>query len=144
MLYLEKKSLTEAEVAFKKSLELKIEYTPSWINVGMIRVAQKQYLAAIEIFKHTTTIDPNSARAFQLLGESYLLTKQGTLGVEALNQAIKLDPIGMAECHLQLAHLYELAKANQLATKEYKAFLAKFPDHSNKKKFEEFIKKNPE
>ena len=135
---------TEAISAFKESLELKIEYTPVWVNVGMVRIAQKQFEAAIEILKHVIELEPPSARAFQLLGESYLQTKQGTLGAEALNNAIKLDPIGMAECHLQLAHLYQLAGAKQLATKEYKIFLTKVPNHPDKKKFEEFIKKNPE
>lgn len=144
LFYFEKKSLSDAEAAFKKSLELKIEYSPAWINIGMIRVAQKQFLAAIEIFKHSTTLEPKSARIYQLLGEAYLQAKQGSLGAEALNKAIELDPIGMAECHLQLAHLYQLAKANNFATKEYKIFLTKVPNHADKKKFEDFIKKNPE
>lgn len=144
LLHFGQKSLAEAEAAFRKSLELKVEYTPAWINVGMIRIAQKQFEAAIEIFKHAASLDPASARAFQLLGEAYLQARQGTLGAEALNEAIRLDPIGMAQCHLQLAHLYELAGANHLATREYKLFLSKVPDHPDKKKFEKYIKNNPE
>jgi Tfp pilus assembly protein PilF len=138
------KSYNEAIAAFKKSLELKIEYTPAWINVAMIRLEQKEYVAAIEVLKQAAVFDSNSARIQQLLGEAYLLTRQGNLGAEALNQAIKLDPIGMAECHLKLAHLYQLANANKLATREYKIFLTKVPDHPDKKKFEKFIKKYPE
>lgn len=144
LLYFEKDALKDAETAFRKSLELKIEYTPAWVNMGMIRVKQKQFEAAIQIYQHALTLEPKSARIYQLLGEAYLQNKQGSLGAEALNQAIKLDPIGMAECHLQLAHLYQLAKANQMATKEYKMFLSKVPDYKDKKKLEEFIKKNPE
>lgn len=143
-LYFGQKSLSEAEAAFRKSIELKIEYVPAWINVGMIRVAQKQFEAAIEIFKHAASLDPTSARAFQLLGEAYLQARQGTLGAQALNEAIRLDPIGMAECHLQLAHLYELAGAKHLAAREYKLFLSKVPDHPDKKKLEKYIKNNPE
>lgn len=144
ILYVEKNSLSEAESAFRKSLELKIEYTPAWIHVGKIRVAQKQYEAAIEIFKHAASIEPTSARAFQLLGEAYLQARQGTLGEQALKEAIRLDPIGMAQCHLLLAHLYDLAGARHLATREYKAFLTKEPNHPDKKKFEQYIKNNPE
>lgn len=143
-LYVEKNSLTEAEAAFRKSLELKVEYTPAWIHVGKIRVAQKQLEAAIEIFKHATSIEPTSGRAFQLLGETYLQARQGTLGEQALREAIKLDPVGMAECHLLLAHLYNLAGAKNLATREYKIFLTKEPNHPDKKKFEQYIKNNPE
>ena len=144
ILFFEKNSLSEADAAFKKSLELKIEYTPAWIHVGMMRVAQKQFEAAIEIFKHAVSLEAKSARIYQLLGEAYLQARKGTLGAEALNTAIELDPIGMAECHLQLAHLYQLAGAKQLATKEYKMFITKVPDYKDKKKLEEFIKKNPE
>lgn len=143
-LYFEQNSLSEAESAFRKSLELRIDYTPSWINVGKLRVVQKQYVAAILIFKHSAELDPTSARVYQLLGEAYLQNRQGTLGAEALNEAIKLDPVGMAECHLKLAHLYELAGANKLATSEYKIFLTKIPDHPDKKRIEKFIKNNPE
>lgn len=143
-LYFEKKSFSEAQAAFRKSLELKIEYIPAWIGVGMVRIAQKQFEAAVEIFKHAASLDPTSARSFQLLGEAYLQSRQGTLGVQALNEAVRLDPIGMAECHLQLAHLYQLADAKPLATREYKIFLTKIPDHPDKKKFEKFIKDNPE
>lgn len=143
-LYLAQNSLSEAEASFRKSLELKIEYTPAWINMGQIRVAQKQFEASIEIFKHAASLDPTSALAFRLLGEAYLQARQGTLGEQALNAAIKLDPIGMAECHLSLAHLYELAGAKKLATRQYKLFLTKVPNHPDKNKFEKYIKNNPE
>jgi tetratricopeptide (TPR) repeat protein len=143
-LHLLRGELPHAEIALRKSIALKDEYTPAWINVGQIRLAQKQYEAAIEVFKHAAAIDRESARTFQLLGESYLLAKQGSLGAQALNEAIRLDPVGMAECHLQLAHLYQLAGAKGLATREYKLFLGKVADHPDKKKFEKFIRDNPE
>ncbi|MBK9165760.1 MAG: hypothetical protein IPM21_17985 [Acidobacteria bacterium] len=140
---LERKMLAEADAAVRRSLELKVEYAPAWVTAGRIRTAQKQHPAAIEIFKHAATLEPENARVYQLLGEAYLLAKQGTLGAEALNKAIELDPVGMAELHLQLAHLYQLAKAPALAAAEYKKFLAKVPDHPDKVKFEKFINENP-
>ena len=141
-LYFGESNFPDAEGAFRKSLELRVDYIPAWINVGQMRVAQKQYDAAIGIFQHATELDPTSARSFQLLGEAYLVAKKGSLAVEALNNAIKLDPIGMASCHLQMAHLYELAGAKQLAVNEYKMFLQKMPNHPDRKKFEKFIKDN--
>ncbi|MDM7921070.1 MAG: tetratricopeptide repeat protein [Pyrinomonadaceae bacterium] len=139
---LEDKKLAEAEAAFRKALGSKVDYTPVWVNMGRLRMAQKQYEAAIEILKHASSLEPESAEIYLLLGESYLQTKQGSLGADALNQAIKLDPQGMAEAHLQLAHLYQLAKANKMAADEYKKFLEKRPDHPDKKKYEKFIKEN--
>lgn len=143
-LYLEKKAYPESDAAFRKSLELKVEYTPAWINVARLRIAQKQPEAAIEMLKHATTLDPTSARAFKLLGETYLQTKQGSLAVDALNQAIKLDPKGMAECHLLLGRLYDAAGAKKLATREFKEFLAKEPEYADKAKLEKYIQANPE
>ncbi|MFN2502072.1 MAG: tetratricopeptide repeat protein [Pyrinomonadaceae bacterium] len=142
-LYFEQGALKEAEGALRKSIESKLEYTPAWINMGKIRMAQKQYEGAIEIFKHAAFLDPKSARAFQLLGEAYLQARQGTTGVAALREAIRLDPIGMAESHLLIARLYHLAGAKALAANEYKILLEKVPEHPEKKKLEAYIKVNP-
>lgn len=142
-LHFERNTFADAESAFRKSLELRVDYTTAWINIGKMRFAQKQYESAIEIFKHAVSLEPTSARAFQLLGEAYLQARKGTLAVEALSEAIRLDPIGMAECHLLMARLYDLAGAKHLASKEFKAFLVKIPDHPDKKKFEKYITDNP-
>ncbi|MEZ5345184.1 MAG: tetratricopeptide repeat protein [Pyrinomonadaceae bacterium] len=142
--YQVKKSYKEAVAAFTRSLEQKIDYMPAWINVGIIRIAEKQFEAAIAVLLQAAEFDPNSARIYQLLGEAYLQSRQGTLGAEALNKAISLDPLGMAEVHLQLAHLYQLAGANKMAAAEYRIFLSKVPGHPERRKFEAFIKKNPE
>jgi Tfp pilus assembly protein PilF len=141
-LHFENKQLQQADASYRRSLALREDYTPAWVNVGKLRVAQKQYEPAIEIFKHTAALDPGDAKTFRLLGEAYLQNKQGTLGAQALNHAIRLDPIGQAECHLQLAHLFQLAGSKDLAAAEYKKFLAKVPNHPDKDKLEKFIKEN--
>lgn len=136
------KQLQEADASYRKALALREDYTPAWINVGKLRVAQKQTEAAIEIFKYAASLAPDDAHVFRLLGETYLQNKQGTLGAQALNHAIRLDPVGQADCHLQLAHLFQLAGAMDLAAAEYKKFLAKVPNHAEKGKFEKFIRQN--
>lgn len=141
-LQFEMNDLQAADASYRKALGLREDYTPAWVNVGKLRVAQKQLEAAIEIFKHAAALDPEDAKVFRLLGETYLQAKQGTLGAQALNHAIRLDPVGQAECHLQLAHLFQLAGAKDRAAAEYKKFLAKVPDHADKAKFEKYIKEN--
>jgi tetratricopeptide (TPR) repeat protein len=143
-LYFGQEKFPEADAAFRKSLELRIDFVPAWVNVGQMRVAQKQYPTAIEIFKHAIELEPSSPTIHRLLGEAYLQAKQGTLAVQALDKALELDPVGMAECHLLKGHLYELAGVKNLATKEYKAFLAKVPQYAERKKLEKFIKENPD
>lgn len=140
---LAKKDYAGAEAAVRKAIELREDHYPAWMTAGRIRAEQKQYEAAVEVFKHAVSLEPGDAEAYQALGEAYLQARQGTLGAEALNKAIELDPFGMAACHLQLAHLYRLAKANALAADEYRKFLAKVPNHPDRKKFEKFIADNP-
>lgn len=137
-------SLAEAESAFRKCLNLRADYAPALLNIGMIDAFKKQYPAAIEMFKLAVASDPTNARAYRFLGEAYLQNRQGTLGLEALDQALTLDPVGMAECHLLKARLYDLAGAKNLASHEYKVFLTKVSDHPDRKKFEKYVKDNPE
>jgi hypothetical protein len=141
-IYFEVGSLKEADDAFRHSLESRVDYTPAWVNVGQLRAAQKQFDSAVEIFKHALELEPNSPRIYRLLGEAYLQLKKGTLGAEALNKAIELDPVGMAECHLLLARLYELAGSKKMAVGEYEKFLDKVKSHPDRKKFEKFVKEN--
>jgi hypothetical protein len=142
-LHFKNQEFSEADAAYRKALSLRADYTPAWINIGKLRTAQKQFEAAVEIFKHAAALEPEDAKVFRLLGEAYLQAKQGTLGAQALTHAIRLDPVGQAECHLQLAHLYQLAGAKNLAAKEYSKFLEKLPNHAERKKLEKFIKDNP-
>jgi predicted Zn-dependent protease len=142
-IYYEQNKLSDSEKAFKKALEIKADFSPAMINLGRIYLVQKQNDEAIEILKKVTETEPNSPRGFQLLGEAYLVAKKGTLGVAALNEALRLDPIGMAESHLLMARLYDLAGAKSVASREYQMFLEKVPEHKDKKKFEKYIKDNP-
>ncbi len=143
-LYLQQNEIAEAEAAFKKSLWIRADYTPALLNIGIIHAFQRDFPAAIEAFKHGVETDPASARGYRLLGEAYLQNRQGTLGLAALDKALELDPVGMAECHLLKARLYDIAGAKNLATREYKAYLAKVPDATDKKKLEQYIRDNPE
>lgn len=143
-LYLADNRLKEAETAFRRALEIRGDYTPALINLGTVAAVQKYYPAAIVLFQEAIKTDPESPRTYRLLGEAYLQNKQGTLGLASLDKALSLDPVRMAECHLLKARLYDLAGAKHLAAVEYKAFLAKVPDHRDKKTFEQYIKDHPE
>lgn len=142
--YFEHGDHLSATDAFKKALEAKPDLVPAMINLGRIYLLQKKIEDAIQIFNLAAVTDRNSANAFRMLGEAYLLDKKGTKGVAALNEAIRLDPKGMADCHLLMATLYDRAGAKPYASREYRLFLEKVPEHADKKKFEKYIKENPE
>jgi tetratricopeptide (TPR) repeat protein len=143
-LYLQQERMSEAETAFKRAITMRPDYTPALLNLGTLLAVQEHIPEAIELFKRGVVSDPASARAYRLLGEAYLKNRQGTIGLAALDEALRLDPVGMAECHLLKARLYDLAGARNLATREYKAFIAKVPDYAERKKLERYIQDYPE
>ncbi len=144
LVYQEQEKYKEALDAYKKSLSQRIDYTPAWINVAKIRLSQGQLEAAIAVILQAIEFDKESYKLYQILGETYLKNKQGSLGARALKKSIELDPIGATDSHLQLAHLFELANANELAAKEYELYLSKNPNYADRKRLERFIKKYKE
>jgi len=68
--------------------------------------------------------------------------KKGSVAVNYLNEALKLDPIGMADAHLRLATLYNAVGWKDKAAAEYEQFLKKKPDFADRKKLEQYIAAN--
>jgi Tfp pilus assembly protein PilF len=112
------------------------------ITLGRVYIAQVKTEPAIQILVKATTLEPKSAKAYHALGTAYLQAKKGSLGVDALNKAIELDPVGSAEGHLLMAVLYDRAGAKDLAAMEYKKFLEKVPEHKNKNQYKRYIDEN--
>lgn len=142
-IYFEANDMAAAEKAYTESIRFKPDFSYAMMNLGRIYMAKNNIDGAITFLLRATQLEPSSPRGFQLLGEAYLIAKKGTLGVEALNEAIRLDPVGMADSHLLMAALYDRAGAKSYAAREYKIFLEKKPEHADKKKFEKYIKENP-
>ena len=123
-------------------MELKPDFILALINYGKLQLAQKNYDSSIEILTKAITIEATSADANHYLGEAYLGAKKGSKAVGYLNEAIRLAPIEKAEIHLRLASLYNNANLKDRAIAEYKQFLSKVPNHSEKKKIEQYILDN--
>lgn len=132
-----------AQTAYRRSLEERPDFAPAMINLGQIYLVRRNINGAIQLLEQATQAEPDITRGHQLLGEAYILAKKGTLGVAALNRAIELDPIGMANSHLLIARLHDLAGAKLLASREYTLFLEKVPDHPDRKRFERYNSSNP-
>jgi tetratricopeptide (TPR) repeat protein len=142
--YYRQKSYAEAEPWFRKAVRINDAYAPAWLSLAQSQYGQKKYLDTIESCEKLIKLEPTSAIGFYILGETYIRTEKGNHAVAALKEAIKHDPTGMAECHLILADLYDINGLKKLATKEYKAFIAKVPNHSDKQRIEKYILDNPE
>lgn len=137
-----KEKLEDAEKSYLKALEEKPAYIVALMNVGKLRMAQKNFDGAIEIFTRAVTAQPLSADANLYLGESFLQIKKGSKAVGYLNKAIELDPVGKADAHLRLATLYNGAGMKDRAAAEYEKFLEKKPDYADKKKLQQYITEN--
>ena len=133
---------SEAEAALKRALAVRKDYVPALMNLGILKAFNKDYPAAAELFLQASVADPANARAFRLLGEAYLLDRKGSLGLEALDKCLALDPVGMADAHLLKARLFDLAGAKKQAAEEYREFLKKVPKYKEKKTLEAYINEN--
>ncbi len=132
-----------AEKAYLSALVARPDSVPSMISLGKHYLAVNKLEPAIDILEKATAANPNEAMAFRLLGDAYLRARLGSKGIPALNEALRLQPVEMAECHLMLAKLYDIVGARHLASKEFQMFLEKVPGHPEKEKMVAYIRENP-
>jgi len=132
----------EAEKAYVRALEEEPLFILASLDLGKLRLAQKNYEGAIEILSKAVTLKPPSAEANYFLGEAYLNIKKGSKAVAYMNEALRIDPIGKAEIHLRIAAIYDNVGLKDMAAAEYEQFLKKRPDFSNRKKLEKYIAEN--
>lgn len=141
-LYFKQDETDEAEKAYQRAIEAQPTFMLALLNLGKIRLAQKNFEGAIEVLSRAVAQQPQSADANFFLGECYLQIKKGSKAVGYLYEAIRLDPVGHAQAHLRLAALYKGAGLKDRAVAEYEQFLAKKPDYPDRKKIEQFISEN--
>jgi tetratricopeptide (TPR) repeat protein len=134
--------LSDAESAYQKALAGYPTFFPALLNLGKLQLTAKNFDGAIETLTKAVESDSKSAEANHLLGEAYLQIKKGSKAVGYLNEALRLDPLGMAEIHLRLATLYNGAGMKDRAATEYEEFLKKKPDYPERAKLEKYIKEN--
>jgi Flp pilus assembly protein TadD len=129
----------EAEKSYLRAIEIRPAFTLAYLDLARLRMAQKNYDGAVEILTRAVALQPPSADANFLLGESYLQLKKGSKAVPYLEEAARL---GRLEAHLRLATLYNAAGLKDRAASEYEQFLAARPDYPERKKLEQYIKEN--
>lgn len=141
-LHFKQDKLSDAEKAYLRALTERPTFLLTLLNLGKLRISQKNFESAIEPLSKAVEVEPQSADANFFLGEAYLQVKKGSKAVGYLTEAIRLDPVGKAEAHLRLAALYRAAGVKDKAIVEYEQFLAKKPDHPEKKMIQQYISEN--
>jgi len=137
--YLAQNKLPEAEKAYLQSTVLNPRFFLGLLNLGRVRLLQKNFEGAIAALTLAVAIKPDSASTNYYLGESYLQSKKGSKAVGYFNEALKHDPVGKADAHLRLAALYDAVGSKERAVAEYEGFLKKKPDYPDRKKIEQYI-----
>lgn len=132
----------EAEKFYLRALQERPTFILALLNLGKLRVERKDYEGAIAVLLRAVEERPQSAEVNYFLGEAYLQVKKGSKAVGHLYEALRLDPAGMAEAHLRLAALYNAAGMKDRAAAEYEQFLAKKPDHPDRKRIEQYVREH--
>ncbi len=140
--YLLQRNTAAASKAYLRAIEQRPVFVLALVNLGRLRITEKDYEGAIEPLTQALKVRPESANTNYFLGEAYLLMQKGSKAVGYFYEALKLDPFGMADAHLRLAALYNGAGLKEKAVIEYEEFLKKKPDYANKKKLEQYIVQN--
>ncbi len=120
----------------------KPDFEPAMTKLGRVRITLKNFNGAIDVLEQAVKTNPKSAQANYFLGEAYLQVKLGSKAVPYLREAIRLDPVTMADAHLRLAALYNAKGLKDKAAAEYSDFLKVRPDYPERKKLEAFISSN--
>jgi tetratricopeptide (TPR) repeat protein len=140
--YFIQKNFEQAEKAYVQALAGNADYAVALISLGRLRIVRQNFNGAIEVLTQAVKVQPTSPQANYFLGEAYLQIKLGSKAVHYLNEAIKLDPVGMADAHLRLAALYNARDLKDKAAAEYAEFLKKRPDYPDRKKLKGYIAAN--
>ena len=136
------KKLAEAENEYLTAIDAHPKFFLALLNLGRLELFQKHYDVAIQVLQQAVSIQADSADANYFLGEAYLQARRGSSAVGYFEEALRLDPNGMAEVHLKLALLYDRAGMKDKACTEYEQFLGKKPDYPHRKKLQDYIAAN--
>ena len=134
--------VSEAEKSYLSAIEEKPTFLLALLNLGKLRMSEKNFDGAIEVLTKAVDAQPKSSDANFYLGESYLQIKKGSKAVGFFEEALRLDPIEKAEAHIRLGALYRAAGMKDKAAAEYEKFLAKKPNYPDRKQLEQYISEN--
>lgn len=99
-------------------------------NLGMMRLSQRKYEAALPHLERAARLEPDSPRLRYLLGRCLLGLERADDAIAELTAAARLDPKEPA-IPLRLSEAYLLAGRGGLARAELRRVLALRPDHGS-------------
>lgn len=82
----------EAEIGFNKYLHYRPKSVPCLCNLGVLKLALKNYTEAENYLQKAIAIDRDSGRAHYLLGRTYFLQNRHDEALQHLQQGLTLEP----------------------------------------------------
>ena len=126
--YLDLGRLDDAEVKYRKALELKPNYYSAELGMGSVKNMKGQYNLAVVHFLNSITLmreatgQSDYALARLNLGEVYGKTQRFGQAIEELTRAIEAEP-SMIAAHFNLGTAYMLISSNDKAEDSFKTCL---------------------
>ena len=94
--YIEEDNIEEAvrcyEELMKKNAQMRFSLENQLNIAGYTCIYRKRYSTAVAFLKINTILFPESANAWDSLGEAYFINKQYYLAIEAMKEALKYNP----------------------------------------------------
>lgn len=121
--FFRRKQYDSAAKYFKKSTDLRINFSKGYLNWGITLFNQKKYQEAIKKFQQTIYYsDSPKANYFTFLVKCYHALKQYDKGIAEANQALAIDP-NHAETYKMLAVIYDEMGNQQQAQAMYRRYV---------------------
>jgi len=125
----------EAAADFAKALEFNTRYGPALRGSGLCKFQQGKFADAITDLELATTVEPGVATTFLFLGVAEMALDRREKARAALQQAIRMDPVGAVRAHVHLADLNVRENRMHEAAAELRAYLAAAPNAPDAEKF---------
>jgi tetratricopeptide (TPR) repeat protein len=113
-IYLERGKLTEAEKELTSLLNQNQEDTKTIYNFGLLYFRKKEFQKTIEYAQKLSNLDPDSPKAYLLMGRSFEAQNNLDEAIKAYSRALLIDPVDPPT-------LYSLARAKDLTGQKKEA-----------------------
>jgi tetratricopeptide (TPR) repeat protein len=120
-------ALEEAEAAFLKAAEMKLDLAAAWSQLGIVRLKRNNSTGAAEALRRALALDANDFDAVFYLGVLVRETGQPAAARPHLEHALRLRP-GSYKAQYQVGSLYVQLQEFEKARQILEALVEKAPD----------------
>ncbi|GEM_PF-1880068 len=91
-IYIQLKNFTKAELYYKKEIQKRPDWVPSYLNLGSLYLANEHYKKALEQYQKALKLNPNFFGTYTLMGEVYFKIGEKETALELGQKALRMNP----------------------------------------------------